>query len=335
MASRRTRIKGIANIPQRRKNTTGEEQASPQVKLENANDSSNLTFNIDKILEDKELHLQPNPCIIIKSEEKSGDIIQNLQNCNGDVEQNSSTCDNNYTASANTTALRDVKNEIDYENKVNIQDNSKLDKSNVSQSQQSKLFTRRKYIKPSVSIGTVNRKCKQNIDKEGSDKFQSVASEVDQSRNVCNEKEIYGLEKTVISPQNTLNPSKTSDSKVVQNIQGTTSSLHSSNEIILDETHLTTQNETSPTEKDLKKLESPSVNHCVDLEYPPPPPSPSKINRSRIKAIPRLSYRKASFSASESEDESKRNNSNRNRNDSTSPKVRIMAIQVRIAFTIT
>ncbi|CAH2009156.1 unnamed protein product [Acanthoscelides obtectus] len=48
-------------------------------------------------------------------------------------------------------------------------------------------------------------------------------------------------------------------------------------------------------------------------EYHRPPPSPTKINRSRIKAIPRLGYRKTSFSASESEDEGKRN---RNRNDS-------------------
>nr|CAH7730343.1 unnamed protein product [Callosobruchus chinensis] len=50
-----------------------------------------------------------------------------------------------------------------------------------------------------------------------------------------------------------------------------------------------------------------------DNEYQRPPPSPTKINRSRIKAVPRLGYRKTSFSASESEDECKRN---RNRNDS-------------------
>lgn len=52
-----------------------------------------------------------------------------------------------------------------------------------------------------------------------------------------------------------------------------------------------------------------------NVDYPPPPASPSKINRSRIKAIPRLHQRKTSFSASESEDENRRN-FNRHRNDS-------------------
>lgn len=46
--------------------------------------------------------------------------------------------------------------------------------------------------------------------------------------------------------------------------------------------------------------------HVSDTEYPAPPPSPSKINRSRIKAIPRLSLRKTSCSASESEDETRK-----------------------------
>lgn len=51
----------------------------------------------------------------------------------------------------------------------------------------------------------------------------------------------------------------------------------------------------------------------VELEYPPPP-SPSITNRVRIKAIPKLRYRKTSFSASESEDEMRK--SSRIRNDS-------------------
>lgn len=53
----------------------------------------------------------------------------------------------------------------------------------------------------------------------------------------------------------------------------------------------------------------------IDIE---PPPSPTKINRTRIKAIPRLGQRRVSFnvgSASESEDDGRRQ-STRHRNDS-------------------
>lgn len=51
-----------------------------------------------------------------------------------------------------------------------------------------------------------------------------------------------------------------------------------------------------------------------DTEYPPPPPSPSITNRARIKAVPKLNFRKTSFSASESEDETRK--TYRIRNDS-------------------
>ncbi|XP_050312350.1 transcription factor TFIIIB component B'' homolog isoform X2 [Anthonomus grandis grandis] len=47
-------------------------------------------------------------------------------------------------------------------------------------------------------------------------------------------------------------------------------------------------------------------NAASDSEYPGPPPSPSKINRARIKAVPKLGLRKTSCSASESEDESRK-----------------------------
>lgn len=57
----------------------------------------------------------------------------------------------------------------------------------------------------------------------------------------------------------------------------------------------------------------------IEVEYPPPPASPNKINRGRIKPVPRLGQRKISFSvhgsASESEDDNKRG-LNRIRNDS-------------------
>ncbi|KAL3285984.1 hypothetical protein HHI36_000498 [Cryptolaemus montrouzieri] len=70
----------------------------------------------------------------------------------------------------------------------------------------------------------------------------------------------------------------------------------------------------------IRKIASPHASGGSDTEYPPPPASPNKVNRNRIKAIPRLGYRKISFSASESEDESKRS-SQRTRNDSQSSNI--------------
>ncbi|RZC40141.1 transcription factor TFIIIB component B'' -like protein, partial [Asbolus verrucosus] len=69
------------------------------------------------------------------------------------------------------------------------------------------------------------------------------------------------------------------------------------------------------TQRDAKRLvaNNPQIQ-SPESEYPIPPPSPSKVNRSRIKAVPRLGQRNTSFSASESEDESRRNH--RHRNDS-------------------
>jgi hypothetical protein len=68
-------------------------------------------------------------------------------------------------------------------------------------------------------------------------------------------------------------------------------------------------------ERDTRRLVSHSPQLLTpEIEYPIPPPSPNKVNRSRIKAVPRFGQRNTSFSASESEDESRRNH--RHRNDS-------------------
>ncbi|KAG5886501.1 hypothetical protein JTB14_014684 [Gonioctena quinquepunctata] len=98
--------------------------------------------------------------------------------------------------------------------------------------------------------------------------------------------------------------------------------IFAENEVTLDETILVPRNcipdpeDTNESASD--KLSAKPIqltgNVISDIDYPPPPPSPNKMNRSRIKAIPRFGYRKASFSASESEDESRKHN--RIRNDS-------------------
>lgn len=62
----------------------------------------------------------------------------------------------------------------------------------------------------------------------------------------------------------------------------------------------------------IESTEKPIEKSFIDQLIPPP--SPSKVNRTRIKAVPRLGQRHTSFSASESEDDSRRNS--RHRNDS-------------------
>ncbi|XP_023022479.2 transcription factor TFIIIB component B'' homolog Bdp1 isoform X1 [Leptinotarsa decemlineata] len=76
-----------------------------------------------------------------------------------------------------------------------------------------------------------------------------------------------------------------------------------------------------PSDKPIQ-LVSNTVNS--DTEYPPPL-SPSKINRTRIKAVPRFGKRKASYSASESEDESRKH---RIRNDSVCSSTSVVADSV-------
>lgn len=69
-------------------------------------------------------------------------------------------------------------------------------------------------------------------------------------------------------------------------------------------------------EKETNTEEHIQTRETNEIPYPPAPLSPSKINRGRIKVAPRLGQRRTSFSASESEDDNRK--SNRHRNDSVS-----------------
>lgn len=70
-----------------------------------------------------------------------------------------------------------------------------------------------------------------------------------------------------------------------------------------------------------------------DTENVPAPPSPSKINRLRIKAVPRLGQRRTSFSASESEDDNKKNY-NRHRNDSVRISINYYQVISRVTYLL-
>ncbi|KAJ8943991.1 hypothetical protein NQ314_009574 [Rhamnusium bicolor] len=340
MASRRNRIKGVANIPQRRKNNTNEEPTEPLVKIENEN--INLTYDSDKIAEETELQSQSHPNVVEQYNELNSCVSENnvySKAYNGDISQNISV----LHTSSNITTNCDINNKLSKENAsdnaIKVQSNKNFEheienKTIVPQTvQQSKpLLMRRKFIKPVLSASVINRKPKHDANKESTVdvEVRREPLEIDINNKIpienVNTESITILDKVIIPPKNIPNSAlnkdvEYADIKPKQPVVTPVIKLNCGNEITLDETHLMPENEVipkpeGPLDKGVKKL-TPYTNYAnnSDTEYPPPPPSPSKINRSRIKAIPRLSYRKTSFSASESEDESKRNY-NRNRNDS-------------------
>ncbi|CAH0551327.1 unnamed protein product [Brassicogethes aeneus] len=257
MASRRTRIKGIANIPQRKKVTDGE-----------TNDSS-AKNDVKKQIDEKLL-----------SPEKVPDV-------NGD--SSISKIEDNINKKTSDSNLNEVNLSKNEENK------------SICEPPKQPAILRRKFIKPTVNV--INRKAKHIEGKE---------EKLEETVKYNATEKIVVLNEQIIKPAHTIITRAPSPQKPhVFNVQ----------DIVSNETHFTPNGfhnkpDIIPLDKVIRKLPPPFQNpHHSDSDYPPPPPSPSKINRSRIKAIPRLNNRRTSFSASESEDESRRQY-NRIRNDS-------------------
>ncbi|CAH1116059.1 unnamed protein product [Phaedon cochleariae] len=183
-------------------------------------------------------------------------------------------------------------------------------------------FIRRKLIKIPVAVNTISRKPKEKPKQDCQNQENSIPNENNDEKTKDN---IVGV--------SCGGNNKIDDSIEKVPVEDLIEINHN-----LDETDLTSQNPNSSTPKecvgtDIKK--SPVILNSItahsDTEYPPPPPSPNKINRTRIKAVPRLDYRKASFSASESEDESRKNN--RIRNDSVCSTTSAIAESVTECFS--
>ncbi|KAJ8916348.1 hypothetical protein NQ315_005045 [Exocentrus adspersus] len=295
MASRRTRIKGIANIPQRKRNVPVQENDNPTNTHEDEETTKQLGLGLAIPDSGSQLANDVPSCNPLQPKE--------LNSNTSDRRAGDSVVVDEHKLFQNVNILNKNSDKVlvkSVENQSVIQNDGSLKLSVLGEPvlPQKTSIKRRTFIKPEVSAAARNKKPKI------SDKNRELVETIKDGN-----KSESGLGDTFESTLENGSGEKLF-SNTVTNV---------SHELTLDEVHLTAQirsEQELPQDKDVKRI-LPIINHAPnsDTEYPPPPPSPSKISRSRIKAIPRLGYRKTSFSASESEDESKRNY-NRNRNDS-------------------
>lgn len=332
MASRRTRIKGIANIPQRKKinqeNNTDAEDTSivssdkdavdaikVLIKQENSIDGSSQTENkqtISSVSLIKHVSSIKGDYIEEHSEKPVNSLINNinLADCPKAVKTENGN---------NTSNLADTGSCIKKENLADTSDTGKIEEPKQTNS----IAARRKFLKPGINLKAIKKRPtghepSENIPAEGSDLSLDDINKVISNRNEANSTE--RANKVVLISEIRIPSNETGSNCIVENsskdiskeVNGGDSYQGSLlSEVTLNETYLSMNDfpalnsSVTTTSANIKKV-IPEVYSASDSEYPAPPPSPSKINRSRIKAIPRLSQRKTSCSASESEDETRK-----------------------------
>lgn len=282
MASRRSRIKGIANIPQRRK--AGSDQQMQDERGFEGNAQLNLTskhtegvtdepavrtvINVKVDTDSKSVH-NGEQC-----ECKSG--IENLFT-NGElqnhikVEQNNDTVysEKRYQKSPETKISAIITN-----SSVTSSENEKLDDSTLPTEKTVKSVIKRHFIKPTVSSSVLQKHFKTTV----KDELKSIDQPTTESLTQAVRRDIVKSVHFVLDKDTEIEIGRGSNKE----------------NLTISESHVANDKVT----------------------YPPPPTSPSKLNRGRIKVAPRLGQRRTSFSASESEDDGKK--SSRHRNDSVS-----------------
>ncbi|XP_050498585.1 uncharacterized protein LOC114325342 isoform X2 [Diabrotica virgifera virgifera] len=300
MASRRSRIKGIANIPQRRKATNEEnklnlteseagENEKPSENKDAPLDNSNTGNSISN--DAIEINLPKPEALTQIVKETFNNGVTNIKN---EAQQNSKDCDKNLTPATEPPkpATEPPKPATEPPKPTNI--------------------LKRKFIKAPVSLNAIKNRKKpyqESLEK-------GVDTQVNETVETNKNKVLGNFEQ---SSNNDL--ACTVNKEFIKNEE--VSAAHD------------IQNQL-PKEDNIGNLfQKPvplfsNIQHS-DTEYPLPPPSPNKANRSRIKAIPRLAQRKHSFSASESEDESRK--INRIRNDSVCSTTSMVAEPITECFS--
>ncbi|KAK9880468.1 hypothetical protein WA026_011713 [Henosepilachna vigintioctopunctata] len=320
---RRTRIKGIANIPQRKKaeppdKTDGEIKNQQEVSksvngLEQENSKTHQLSSISDTLGTGKTILNEITQKVRKSDSDNVDI--HPSNSVSKINEPLTTVKRENISILGNVLLQ-VETQIFNSNSAEIQEDSAVigcpvisDKNDCNEFEKKPISFRRRAIKPNISAQALNRKSdiKTSIDNENVD-MKKTTSFTDSSED--------RVEKFV-------NEIKLSDQKIENtasfgDIIPQSNCSYSSSQVISAELKNVSQLK-SPTHNTLDVIKT-SIQHAnvgSDCEYPPPPSSPNKLNRSRIKAIPKIGNRKISFSASESEDESKKHE-HRVRHDSQS-----------------
>lgn len=251
MAARRIRIKGIANIPQRRKGSSG-------------NQSDSLEPN--NLVEEGEVNNEENS--VPNQTSDDANQSENLQVPTETQNFNSLEVKSPESVEATSDVPNPCEAQESNENNTEKPDNSSENILVDSQEKPAKQPFRRRFLKPVITKVILNRTAKHKTEND------TVIKEED-----TNQENTDLPKEAPKSVHFVLDNNETQDNKVVQ------------------------------------PLANDNAISGSDTENVPAPPSPSKINRLRIKAVPRLGQRRTSFSASESEDDNKKNY-NRHRNDS-------------------
>ncbi|XP_018322899.1 transcription factor TFIIIB component B'' homolog [Agrilus planipennis] len=318
MASRRVRIKGIANIPQRKK--ADEKPLSTPEQIDIVKEEAVLK----KDNSDGTVHFSD-------SEENSKIVTSDL-----DIIEEEK-CKDRHDSLEKKALLEEKKPIIKEVIKPGTFIRRTIAKpiikpNNISRRQQYKVIDKTEEIKNNhvgeTKLEIIASHSEQNNAKEHSDSTQNKANLIPKSDENSNKSSSENFLKPasdinlISSKAKIHNRKDESDSDLETDVGAIKDVIvdknlkygNSSNEYILPDN--------IAGFKRMRNSLSESAKSGSDVEYPLPPASPNKIlSRSRIKAVPCLTGRRISFSvygsASESEDEGK-NNSKRIRNDSVS-----------------
>lgn len=303
MASRRSRIKGIANIPQRRKTAVG---------VEKQKDEEGTTKTVDDQADRLELNENHG------SNSKENTAFKNVQD---------------------ETDVKELPNLIEEHGKETVIKEDEIaayvrkpEEINALNALKSKIEckpTKNNLIIECLSDGEQNQEIVNSPEKVKPPEQQQESAIL---LNNSVEKKIENIEHNLTSEHLTAATSdecppieKTKPIFKRNFIKPTISNsvLQRRNKVKIDDGSRTSESESESvvSKKDAPKsvhflLDEKNAQETGDVVYPPAPPSPNKINRSRIKVAPRLGQRRTSFSASESEDDNRK--SGRHRNDSVS-----------------
>lgn len=308
MASRRSRIKDIANIPQRRRTAVGVTQDKQKEVIAKSDEKT------EKDVEQKQ---ETNT----ESNNKLDEVQQNENKKESLQEENSVIQEEEITSYVTKpheiTAVSDIKKEI---SNVNVTESPKND-----------------------PCSTTLKTNKEN-DAAVESKFNITSNMVEEKQNIVKLQQIENTAENATNSVLKTEAGTTPPNLNFKTLTAATSDVYPrkpifrpnfikpiiSSSVLQRRSRLKLEDETKTSESEgessvnSKKevddksaaVEQISIKVNSDIAYPPAPPSPSKISRGRIKVVPRLGQRRQSFSASESEDDNRK--SNRIRNDSVS-----------------
>lgn len=302
MTSRRSRIKGIANIPQRRKPVNQKnELESKQVEPYENEDGNNLISKESEVNNTNKNSIDPCKDSNLSSKSLVDNVCQNdaISNVAEIINETSENVVNKNPSEHHETLKTAVELSVLAQTSGNNDSDLNIKKSEVQLEKpniKAKSFLKKHFVKIPTSLNSSQRKKAQFSQEE---KKQSISCPV-----VDNDDQ--HSKKININLHNELEQDQIQKNECTQDVQV------SEDEVCVPNV---AENSSESRENIFQKPLSVTNNAAQsDTEYNLPPPSPNKVNRARIKAIPRLANRKASFSASESEDENRK--IDRIRNDS-------------------